>query len=414
MSDNAPPSPLRLAYLVTHPIQYQAPLLRRIAAMPEVALHVFFQSDISTRSYHDRGFGQAITWDVPLLEGYAHSFLPPLGRARSDRVPQYSRGLAKALREGRYDALWVHGYARPYNMLAVAYALSRGMRVLVRDDVHKRGNQRDPWRERVKEVQMRLLSALGVRFLAIGTLNADYYRELGVSARNIVLAPYAVDNAAFQSRVAQARPHRETLRAELGLTPEATVILFAGKFQARKRAGDLLEAYRMALPRLASAGAPAPWLVYAGSGETEAAVRAAAEGMERVRFLGFQNQGQLAGLFDLCDLFVMPSAAEPWGLVVNEVMNAGKPVVVTEEAGCGPDLVHTGENGFIYPTGDVERLSEHLVTLIADPALRAEMGRRSLQIIDGWNFDRDVSALTQALSASRQSRSRSFRAGVPA
>lgn len=414
MSSQAHQSPLRLAYLVTHPIQYQAPLLRRIAAMPEVALHVFFQSDISTRSYHDRGFGQAITWDVPLLEGYAHSFLPPLGRARSDRVPQYSRGLAKALRDGRFDALWVHGYARPYNMLALAYALSRGMRLLVRDDVHKRGNQRDPWRERVKKVQMRLLSALGVRFLAIGTLNADYYRELGVNPHNIVLAPYAVDNASFQARIAEASPRREALRAALGLKPEAPVILFAGKFQGRKRAGDLLEAYRMALPRLAAAGAPTPWLVYAGSGETEAAVRAAAEGMEHVRFLGFQNQGQLAGLFDLCDLFVMPSAAEPWGLVVNEVMNAGKPVVVTDEAGCGPDLVHPGENGFIYPTGDVEQLAEHLVTLIAGAALRERMGRRSLEIIDGWNFEKDLSALAWALAPETQSRSRSLRAGAPA
>ena len=188
MSRSVSDPPVRLAYLVTHPIQYQAPLLRRIAAMPEVDLHVFYQSDVSTRSYHDRGFGQAIAWDVPLLEGYAHTFLPPLGRVPTDGLPTYSRGLARALATGRFDALWVHGYARPFNMLAAAYALGRGLRVLVRDDVHKLGNRRRLWRERVKQLQMRLLSALGVRFLAIGTLNADYYRELGVAERNIFMA----------------------------------------------------------------------------------------------------------------------------------------------------------------------------------------------------------------------------------
>ncbi len=396
MSRPVPGYPVRLAYLVTHPIQYQAPLLRRIAAMPEIDLHVFFQSDISIRSYHDRGFGQAIAWDVPLLEGYGHTFLPPLGRVRTDGVPGYSRGLARALARGRFDALWVHGYARPFNMLAAAYALARGMRVLVRDDVHKLGNRRRPWRERVKQVQMRLLSALGVRFLAIGTLNADYYRELGVADRNIFMAPYAVDNTAFQARIAEAAPRRETLRAELGLLPRAPVILFAGKFQVRKCAGDLLDAYRRTLPSVENA--QAPWLVYAGSGETEAAVRADAAGLERVRFLGFQTQAQLAALFDLCDVFVMPSAAEPWGLVINEVMNAAKPVVVTDEAGCAPDLVRHGLNGFIYPTGDVEALAGHLALLAGDAGLRERMGRESLRIIGQWDFEADAAALAQALA----------------
>ena len=125
-----------------------------------------------------------------------------------------------------------------------------------------------------------------------------------------------------------------------------------------------------------------------------------------MRFLGFQTQAELAALFDLCDVFVMPSASEPWGLVVNEVMNAGKPVLVTDQAGCGPDLVRQGHNGYIYPTGDVDALAAHLATLCADAGLRARMGAASLEIISGWDFEADVRALTRALAWSATERQR--------
>ena len=71
---------IRLAYLVTHPIQYQAPLLRRIAAEPGIDLTVFFCSDFSLQKFLDPDFGQVIAWDIPLMEGYRYEVLPALGR----------------------------------------------------------------------------------------------------------------------------------------------------------------------------------------------------------------------------------------------------------------------------------------------------------------------------------------------
>ena len=72
----------RLAYLVSHPIQYQAPLLRRISVEANIDLTVFFCSDLSVQTYLDDGFGQAVQWDVPLLEGYRYEFLPAIGNRR--------------------------------------------------------------------------------------------------------------------------------------------------------------------------------------------------------------------------------------------------------------------------------------------------------------------------------------------
>src|SRR5580693_8332123 len=102
---------VRLAYLVSHPIQYQAPLLRRIAQEPDIDLTVFFGSDFSVRGYRDEGFGVGVKWDVPLVEGYKHEFLPKLRDGQDVGVmTPLNRGIASRLRgrggEPPFDAVW--------------------------------------------------------------------------------------------------------------------------------------------------------------------------------------------------------------------------------------------------------------------------------------------------------------------
>ena len=120
--------PIRIAYLVSHPIQYQSPLLRLIAAEPGIALKAFYRSPMGLKPYTDEGFGQVIAWDTPLLEGFEHEFLPALDDPM--RVTRYLRplnyGLAKRLRQGRFDVLWVHGYARVFNLGAMLTAKRLG------------------------------------------------------------------------------------------------------------------------------------------------------------------------------------------------------------------------------------------------------------------------------------------------
>jgi glycosyltransferase involved in cell wall biosynthesis len=96
-------------------------------------------------------------------------------------------------------------------------------------------------------------------------------------------------------------------------------------------------------------------------------------------------------------VFVMPSALEPWGLVVNEAMNAGRAIIVSDRVGCAPDLIRNGENGFAFRAGDVSDLSRMLREVLVSPLRYAEMGRRSLEIINGWSFEEDVVGLRAAL-----------------
>ena len=115
-------------------------------------------------------------------------------------------------------------------------------------------------------------------------------------------------------------------------------------------------------------------------------------------FLGFQQQTELPRCYDLCDAFVLPSGSEAWGLVVNEVMCAGRAVIVSDMVGAAPDLVRPGENGAIFRTDDVDDLARAIRDVLADPERLAAMGRRSLDIIERWSFEEDVAGLRQALA----------------
>lgn len=390
--------PFRLAYLVSHPIQYQAPFLRRIAAHPKIDLTVFFMSDMSVRGYHDPGFGIQVKWDVPLTEGYRHQFLPAVGG--NDRISfwrPFVYGLRRHLADGEFDCLLLCGYAHQANLRAIKAARKLGIKVMMFGESHLKSHRRSKVKLWLKGLFLRRLFRWVDAFLAIGTLNREYYLHYGVPEHRIFWMPYSVDNEFFRSRAVEASQTREKLRQELGLEPDRPVILFASKFQARKRAGDLLEAYI----RLSPDGfqEPHPYLLFIGDGEERASLehRVRQRKWSSTRFLGFRNQTEMPRYYDLCDVFVLPSEYEPWGLVVNEVMNAGKAVIVTDHVGCGPDLVRDGENGYVIPVGDVDALADRLRRLMVNLGLVHRMGEESLHRISTWTYDTGVHALLQAM-----------------
>jgi glycosyltransferase involved in cell wall biosynthesis len=398
-TSNGAQAEIRLAYLVTHPIQYQAPLLKRIAKEPDIRLKAFFASDLSVGSFRDSDFGATIRWDVPLLDGYDHEFLPAVGNVhRVSTLRPLSRGLGNRLRSGRFGALWVHGYARPQHWAAMLSAKRLGMKVLLRDEATAIGNKRGLARRLAKQAFFACLGRIVDAFLTIGTLNQEYYRRYGIGKERIFPMPYAVDNRLFQLHVQNAAPHREELRRSLGIKVGRPIVLFVGKLIQRKRPGDLLEAYAR-MPR--GVRTATPYLLYIGEGQlrNQLETRAAMLGLDSVKFLGFKNQSELPAFYDLCDVFVMPTVYEPWGLVVNEVMNAGRAVVISDEVGCAPDLVENGVNGLVFRARDVADLSRALSDILADPIRLAEMGAKSLQRINHWSFEEDVQGLRAALLA---------------
>lgn len=389
-------TPVKLAYLVSHPIQYQAPLLRRLAELPWLDLTVFFESDFSLHGYHDPGFGRTVSWDVPLTEGYDHRFL---ARVEDPDAELDAAGFVADLREDGFEALWLHGYARPFNMRVLQRARPQGLKVLLRDEATEISLERGFVKRLLKRLYFAYLDRRVDAYLAIGSLNRAYYRSQGIAAEKIFDVPYCVDNDQFRELAEAAAPHREILRDGLGLEPGRLVILYASKLMGRKCPDDLLEAF-LGLPE----GEAAPYLLFVGEGELEARLKARVaeappSAQARVRFLGFKGQRELPAYLDLADVLALPSLREPWGLIVNEAMCAGAAILVSDRVGATPDLVRDGGNGRVVPAGDVAALRAALAELVFDPERLAQMGTRSREIIAGWSYDQDIDGLKAALSA---------------
>ncbi len=390
----------RLAYVVSHPIQYQAGLLRLLAAQPDIDLLVLFCSDFSVRSYKDEGFGTAVTWDTPLLEGYRHVVLP---RVRDTNNPSptspiafgFYRHLRRGIDGAPFDAVWIHGYSTVNALHAMLAAKALGIPVLLRAESWLEDRSRSKWKLQLKRGFFHMLRSLVHGALPIGSRNAEYWRYYFGETFPSFLVPYTVDNRYFAERSVAAAASRDELLHDLEIEAGHPVILFASKLQERKHCDHLLEAFlQLQLP----AGTPEPYLLIVGDGEMRHDLerRAAASGSHHIVFAGFRNQSELPRFFELSSVFVLPSRHEAWGLITNEAMASGMPVIVTESAGCTPDLVRDGVNGFSYPVGDISALRSALETCLS-PGRAQDMAQHSREIIAGWSYAEDVAGLRAAL-----------------
>ena len=379
--------PFRVAVVNSHPIQYFAPLYAYLNRDPALELTALYCTDISLRGGMDPGFGQAVKWDVDLLAGYASVFL---GENARQRVPGGFWSLVcpelwAEVRSGRYDAVWLHGYAYAADLLALMAAKSRGLPVFYRSETHLR-LRRSGWKRRVRDGVLSVGARFVDRFLAIGTANRDYYRSLGVPERKIVDVPYTVDNDRFIAAANLSDAERVAMRQKFGLPQHRPVVLFASKLMARKHPDDVVRA----MARLRDEGVMAS-LLFVGAGEMEASLRSLVVEYNLsgfVSFGGVVNQAELPRVYAASDVFVLPAENEPWGLIVNEVMCAGLPVIVASEVGCVPDLVHDGRNGLLMQAGDVPSLTAALRRLLTDDQERAAMGKQSLEMIRDWSYER--------------------------
>jgi glycosyltransferase involved in cell wall biosynthesis len=386
-----------VAFVNTHPIQYFAPLYAHLNAAPDIDVTAIYLSDFSIRGAPDREFRTSIKWDVDLLQGYDARFVDGYERRREPDgfFSVLAPGVWRQITEGRFDLVVVHGHTPAAMIVAIAAARAAGTPVFMHGDAHL-GLRRSALKATLRRSVMGLFYKSLDGFMAIGRLNRELYLATGVREDRIFEMPYAVDNARFSGGATLTASERRAVRASLGVHDERPIVLYAAKFQRRKRPGDLIEA----IARLQSEGAPVA-LALVGSGELERELRelSASLGMEGVAFPGFVNQQALPAIYASSDLFVLPSMDEPWGLAVNEAMCAGLPVVISDEVGCGPDLVVNGSTGTVFPAGNVAELADALRPLLLDEALRLRMGRAARRHIDTWSFDQCLAGLRAALAA---------------
>jgi glycosyltransferase involved in cell wall biosynthesis len=381
----------RIALVATHPIQYQVPWFQALARRPEVDLRVYFGM-LPDANQQGIGFGVPFNWDIPLLEGYAWERLPNarahprLGRFFGSSTP----AIAERMREWKPDAVIITGW----NAAPLAQALVACRRLGIPAIVRGESNalRRRPLAVRLAH---RALLRQFAAFLAIGKANAAFYRGYGIEDSRIFEAPYFVDNDRFRAAADSLAPGRGELRRRWSIPPEATCFAFVGKMEPKKRPQDLVEALaRVPASRRAHA-------LFVGSGVLEGEVREAARAKGvGCSFAGFLNQSEIPAAYAACDCLVLPSDfGETWGLVVNEAMACGRPALVSDRVGCGPDLVEPGATGEIFRFADASALASAMESM-CDPGRRTAFGRAAQRrVLEAYNVERTVEGTLAAVDA---------------
>ena len=388
---------IRLAFLNTHPIQYFAPLYAYLNQSDDLEISAIYLSDYSVRGAQDHAFGRVVKWDVDLLSGYDARFVA--GASSRGEVRGFFSTIVPAVwgevRRSGIDALVVHGHSPAAQLIGVAAAKAAGIPVFMRGETHL-GLSRSPLKLQLRKLAMGTLYSGLNGVLAIGSANAAFYRAMGVPERRIFLTPYTVDNARFMEAARLTPEQRTGMRLELGVADERPILLYSAKFDARKCPQDLLRA----AAQLNAEGAIFQ-LAMIGSGALEPELRAIVQslGMPNVHFHGFVNQSMMPSIYGACDIFVLPSHDEPWGLAINEAMCAELPIIASAEIGCVPDLVKDGVNGHTFSAGDIAGLAAALRPLVGNPDLRRKMGAASREIISRWSYAEVAQGLRSALAS---------------
>ena len=395
--------PFRLAIVVTHPIQYFAPLFKRLAQRSEVELTVLYSSLMGAEPYHDPGFGMTLSWDIPLLEGYQYKILRNYGPGKiASRLSFLSPGVISEIGGGRHDIVIVFGWNLLTYWMAFASARLAGIPFMLYGDSISINEGRHTWlKATVKKLFLRSLFRRASAFLFQGTFNRMFYQSYGAPPGRFFFVPYPIDNDSFAAKAEQARQLRGELRARYGIPADVVLLLFVGKLLPRKRPADVLAVLKSLQPALTNLGA-----AFVGEGELRTALEAeiARQRLKNTFLLGFKNQGELPELYAMSDIFVLPSQYEPWGLVTNEAMACRLPVVLSNMTGASGDLVKEGQNGFVYACGDVEALACAVQELAVDVSLRQRMGQRSFEIIQGFGYDRCVEGILEAVAFTEANR----------
>jgi len=376
-------------------VQYSSPIFQKLAQDPRLEILVAYCSMQGAEARVDPEFGVEVAWDTPLFEGYPWVHVP-------NRAPRpglgrffglFNPGLWGLVRDGRFDAIFVSGYFYASAWLAIVAAKWHGVGLIFSTDAYSLRSLkiRSAWRMWPKKILVRGIFGLGKAVLGSSSGSVEYLKSLGIPESRIVLAPYTVDNAWWTARAAAV--DRNEVRARWGIPPASRVVLFCAKLQPWKRPLDVLEAF-------AKANVSDAYLVYAGDGPLRRVVEARALELgvvERLRMLGFVNQTQLPVVYGSSDLLVLPSEYDAFGLVVNEAMLCGCPVAVTEYVGAKFDLVRDGENGFVFPCGDVGALASIFHSYFLDQDSRARMGGAARRRMETWSPREFVESIVKAV-----------------
>ncbi|MCC5790907.1 MAG: glycosyltransferase family 4 protein [Opitutales bacterium] len=390
---------MKLIIFTTHPIQYQVPIFQELVRQG-VDLHVYYASDHSIKGGFDKGFNQRVKWDIPLLEGYQNTFLTNKGRGYqknsffSYRCPEIKR----ILKSEQPEAVIIPGYNRFFYLEVIFWCRRYGFPIYLRgNNLDGTGPLRTSIRNKLRSCILFILYRQFDGFFSIGTYMTRHYIANRVDPAKIHATPYCNNTPLFEKQRATFSPLRDKLRKEFNIPKESQVVLTSGRFIPWKRIDliiDALAELKQTLPI---------FFICLGDGPEREKLHTRIKTKLGGCYLvpGFINQSELGRYYACADLFVLASDRyhETWGLVVNEAMAFGLPVVVSDGVGCREDLVEKGEAGLVFEAGNCDSLKECMQTILTDCALSSKMAQNAARIIQQHTVEENAKQILLTLSS---------------
>jgi glycosyltransferase involved in cell wall biosynthesis len=371
----------KLAVIITHPIQYYAPIFKLLNDRGKLQIKVFYTWEQSIEKIYDVKFGKEIKWDIPLLEGYDYNFSKNVSKKPGSVsfMGVINPTLIKEIKTLNPDAILVFGWNHLSHFKVMRYfkgkipVYFRGDSTLIDE------------KQNIKTIIRRIILKLVYNYVDyafyVGSENKKYFLKHGLHEEQLIFAPHAVDNDRFSESSGVYENKALLWKNNIGIPDHKIVFLFVGKFEPKKDPLLLIQAAK---------AFPEYLFLFVGNGDLEREMNESAG--ENVIFLPFQNQSHMPVVYRLGNIFVLPSKGpgETWGLAVNEAMACDRAVLVSNKVGCANDLVRNNENGYIFE-------SQNLNDLIDKIKLSAinyhSFGKRSKEIIVDWNFSKIANAL---------------------
>lgn len=384
----------KLAIVTSHPIQYNAPLFRRLTERNHLKVRVFYTwGQTKDGLVYDPDFKRTFQWDIPLQDGYEAIFVenvsenPSAGHFKGIK----NNDLIKQVEEFAPDALLVFGWSFHSHLQLLRHYKGKRKLIFRGDSTLLDESPGFSIKKMLRRVWLSWVYRHIDLALYTGEANRQYFLKHGVVARQLIHAPHAVDNQRFADSDGTLTVQAAQWRSRLQIPEDAVVFLFAGKLEPKKDPLLLIKTFQ-ALPQNHLR------LLIVGNGMLEQEAKQLAKDDSRILFLDFQNQQQMPVLYRLADIFVLPSKGpgETWGLSVNEAMASGRIVLVSDRCGCVNELVK--ENGFVFAAGNSNALFHAMQALaILSTAERASMAEKSMKLINKFNYDIICDVLEQSV-----------------
>ncbi len=357
----------------------------RIAALGEIC---------DVRAVELAGHTRVYRWDrVASARRYTTDVLFPDANVQDIASRSIARALSATLDGIDPAAVAIPGWVDAYSLAGLAWCLRRRRRAILLSE-----NFRDTRAGIHRRLARRLLVAGFDTAVVGGRAHAAYLAGLGMPVQQIGLGYDVVDNAYFAEHGKRVR--RDAARQRAALKLPARYLLTVGRMVPQKNMIGLLEGF--AIYRHGAKPAQAFDLVIAGDGpqrpDIEDTIAKLGLG-DAVVLAGFRQYDELPALFALAKAFVLASGFEPWGLVVNEAMASGLPVLCSTAVGAASELVQDGENGYLFEPGDPEAIARAMAQIAATPQTADRMGAASRAIIAGWGPDRFAQSVLRAATA---------------